>query len=67
MTEAVKRMYKEAIVNKDFDNDLFSQDPKGYVKPNLFSSSMKKTIYACAYYGWLLGKGTYKRSNYIKQ
>ncbi len=67
MRSTVKRMYNEAIKCKEFDSDMKKQDPIGYVKPpGFFSSETDKLLYACAYYGWLLGKGEYCRENFIK-
>ncbi|CAL2056045.1 hypothetical protein [Tenacibaculum sp. 190524A05c] len=65
MTEAVKKIYKEAKSNKEFDNEMKSLDPEGYKKPSIFSSDIDKILYASSYYGWLIGKGKYNRQNYF--
>lgn len=65
MKKIVKNLYKEAIANKEFDVAMYKQDPNGYVKPNIFSKELTKIAYTAAYYGYLLGKGTYNRDNYI--
>lgn len=65
MTPRVKKLYKESIRSDEFNSDMKKQDPIGYCKPpELFSSEKDKLLYACAYYGWLLGKGEYCREKY---
>lgn len=64
MNNEVKKLYKEAIKNIDFDTEMIIKDPLGYRKPNFFSSEIVKIAYATAYYGWLLAKDEYKRENY---
>jgi hypothetical protein len=66
MTSVVRKVYQEAIKSKDFDADMLKQDPTGYKSPpGFFSSEDNKILYACAYYGWLLGKGKYDREKFI--
>lgn len=64
MNPIVKKMYTDAMNSTQFEEDMKKQDPMGYAKPSIFSSDMEKHLYACAYYGWMLGKGIYNRKNY---
>ena len=60
----VKRMYDEALKNEEFNIEFKEQDPKGYIKPRIYSQSLLKHLYAMAYFGWLVGKGKFSRDNY---
>lgn len=64
MTEAVKKLYKEALKNKHFNIEAQHSDPEGYEKPNFWSSTELKGVYVSVYYGWLIAKGEFKRENY---
>ena len=64
MIEPLNRMLKEAKANEEFNREAKEADPSGYYKPNFFAGEVEEIVYASVYYGWLIGKGRYKRSNY---
>lgn len=64
MKKSLRRLYKESISNTEFKDDVKIKDPEGYAEPNMFSPEFHKIIFVSAYYGWLIAKGKYKRSNY---
>ena len=64
MKPEVRRLYKEAKANKVFDREMLQKDPEGYYRPNMFSPTVAKCVYAAVYYGWLMARGEYKRENY---
>lgn len=61
-----KKLFREALKSEEFDADMRKQDPIGYYKPSFLENTINKKLYGLAYYGWLLGKGTFDRSNYLK-
>ena len=63
MRPNVKRLYKEAVKNQEFNEDFKSNDPE-YIKPSFFTDKLIKLFYTSTYQGWLIGKGRYKESNY---
>ena len=64
MEKGVKRMYKEGLANQEFNKEAKETDPEGYFKPGCFATNVEEHVYIAVYYGWLLGKGRFKRSNY---
>ena len=64
MTGPVKKMYNEALRNREYNEEIKKADPQGYKKPNIWSDSLLKHLYGMAYYGWLVGKGQFDRSKY---
>ncbi len=64
MDNSVKKLYKEAQLNQEFNTEGKELDPIGFKRPDIFSDDTLKHVYAAAYYGWLLAKGEYKRENY---
>jgi len=64
MDRGVKKLYDAARNDRDFNYEAKKADPQGYIKPNMFSDTLLKHIYATTYYGWLVGKGKFKRSNF---
>lgn len=63
MKKSVKKLYKEAINNKEFEIELRTADPFNFKKPNMFSSNELKYTYVSIYYGWLVARKEY---SYIK-
>jgi hypothetical protein len=64
MTSGVKRMYEEALDNDEFNACAEKADPEGYIKPGFWASDVDKHIYTSVYYGWLVGRDRFKKSNY---
>lgn len=64
MDKGVKRLLEEAKTNQEFNREAMEADPVSYLKPDFWSCDMTKLVYATVYYGWLIAKGRYKRSNY---
>jgi hypothetical protein len=48
-------MYKSAIKNKKFQEQLLLADPKDK-KPGFFASELDKLIFITVYYGWLVAR-----------
>jgi hypothetical protein len=65
MTEPIRKLYQEGLRNQVFNRDMKHFDPKNYKKPGMFAEAIEKHIYASTYYGWLCGKGEFKRSKYF--
>jgi hypothetical protein len=63
MKPTVKKLYNEAKVNLDFQEELKLYEPDNY-KPKLWWDKHKKVLYACLYMGYLIGKGKYNENNY---
>ena len=63
MDKKVKKLYKEALKNKQFNKEFKEQDSE-YKKPNMFSESLFKHFYVAIYEGWLIGKGEFKEEEY---
>jgi len=68
MDEGVSKLYNEARANKEFNDEIKQSDPGGYipVEDLWFKSDLTKHMYCASYYGWLVAKNRYKRSNYYK-
>jgi predicted 3-demethylubiquinone-9 3-methyltransferase (glyoxalase superfamily) len=54
MTKRIEIIYKSAIKNNKFLNDIKEAD--GDKKPTIFATEQDKIIFATIYYGWLVGK-----------
>lgn len=54
MTTKIKKVYKSAIKNTRFLQDIKEADND--TKPNFLSSDLEKHLFAAIYYGWLVGK-----------
>ena len=64
MTEPVRKLYNAALRDRAFQEEAKKADPQGYKKPNLWSDEIDRILYATAYFGWLVGKGQFKRSQF---
>jgi hypothetical protein len=64
MTGPVRKLYEAALRDRAFNEEAKKADPQGYKKPTLWSDSLLKHIYATTYFGWLVGKGLFKRSTF---
>ena len=60
----VKRLFKEAQKNEEFNKKIKKDVPENYKKIHWYSDDVVKHLYASCYYGWLAGRGEYKKSNY---
>lgn len=54
LSHKINVMYKAAGKNKEFLNDIKNADDDN--PPTIFDSDLKKSFFAIAYYGWLVGK-----------
>ena len=64
MTSRVKKLYKEAVKNKEFLTEYERVEPD-FIKPRrLFMPNEIKIIYACIYQGWKIAHGTYNDKDY---
>jgi len=63
----VKRLYKLAIKDDEFDKKLV-RECKTDERPNFLSSKLTKVLYVAIYYGYLIGKGEYSKvKEYIEK
>jgi len=64
MTEPVRKLYNAALRDRQFNEETKKADPEGYKRPTLWSDSLLKHLYAMSYFGWLVGKGQFKRKKF---
>ena len=63
MTPKVKKLFSQAMADKEFQAELKVHEPKHY-KVGLFWTLTDKLTYASIYMGWLIAKGTYDENNF---
>ena len=58
MTPSVRKSWKSAIKNKEFQKDALSADGDKFpsMAKRLIMDEIEKIIWATIYYGWLIGK-----------
>ncbi len=57
MEKSIKAIYKAALKDELFHEELAQYDPKNRgEKPHFFSAEVYKYFYGMAYYGWYIGK-----------
>lgn len=63
MKRSVKKLYNEALENKEFNMD-FKLSDSTYYKPNFFTDEIRKILYTSVYEGYLIAKGQFDEANY---
>jgi len=63
MDPKVRRLYKEALKNDEF-NKQFREADEGYCRPNFFTDDINKVLYTLVYEGWLIARGEFIESKY---
>lgn len=56
MTELVKNVYKMAVKDDEFNEEMVKSNPDNK-RPKWYNDDIIKNLYASIYCGWLLGKG----------
>lgn len=56
MTEKVYKCYKDSINDDGFEKEMLIASPEGNKKPGWLADDLQKTLWALAYYGYIIGK-----------
>ena len=60
MIVETQKMYEVAYSDEQFIKDIQKEEPTTVI-PNQESDDISKTLFAAYYYGYLIGKGRYKK------
>ena len=63
MTPSVRKLYKEAIINEQF-NEEFKEADSEYRRPTVFSDYILKHYFVAVYQGWLIARGEFDDTKY---